>query len=411
MNQSRTLRAMFMYCTLAGLLSGTTAAYGQEAQSEFAQALRDGSFNLVFRYRYELVDQDGIGSDANASTLKTRLTYRSAAFRDFSFLLELDDLRPVGADAFNSTRNGKTSRPVVVDPRATDLNQAAISYTGFADTQITFGRQRITRANQRFIGGVPWRQNEQTYDALAIGRTFSDSLQASYAYVANVNRIFGPDSGTPAGDLRSSIHLLDASYDFGSAATLSGYGYFLDYYDAPAISSQTVGLRLAGTLDVSENLTFPYTVGYARQDDYEDNPTDYDADYYVLEAGLGWSGYTVKLGYEVLEGNGLAGQAFQTTLGTNHAFQGWADKFLNTPPGGIEDSYLAFTGRVGGVNLTAVYHDFSADTGGDYGDEINLQATWAFAKNYSLLVKYADYSTDGFATDTEKFWVMLTGSF
>ena len=413
MKQRKNFRVMTVWCALTGLLLGATAVNGQEeAESSFAQALRDGSVTLALRYRYELVEQDGFDSDANASTLRTRLTYNSADFRDFSLLLEMDDLRPVGDDRFNSTRNGNTSRPVVADPKGTDLNQAGIKYTGFADTEIMFGRQRINHANQRFIGGVGWRQNEQTYDALEISHSISDSFQARYTYITNVNRIFGPNSGVPAGDLRSSSHLLDASYDLTDAVTLTGYGYLLDFDKAAAFSTQTLGLRLAGTHEFNEQVSLPYTVEYARQGDYADNPIGYDADYYLLEAGLRWASYNVKLGYEVLEGNGMAGQAFRTPLATLHAFQGWADKFLATPSSGIEDTYVAFTGRVGSVNLVAVYHDFSANSGGgSHGDEIDLSAGWSFADNFSLLLKYASYSADGFATDTDKFWVMLSGSF
>ena len=180
---------------LAGLLIGAATASGQEVQSSLTQALRDGSVNLAFRYRYEFVDQDGVVSNADASTLRARLTYNSADFQNFSLLLEMDDLRPVGSDSFNSTRNGNTSRPVVADPKGTDLNQARIRYTGFTDTEISLGRQRINHTNQRFIGGVGWRQNEQTYDALEVQHSISSSFQTRYTYVSNVNRIFGPSSG------------------------------------------------------------------------------------------------------------------------------------------------------------------------------------------------------------------------
>lgn len=73
---------------------------------------------------------------------------------------------------------------------------------------------------------------------------------------------------------------------------------------------------------------------------------------------------------------------------------------------------MTVTGRAGRVNLSAVYHDFSADTGGgSYGNELDLSAGWAFADNYSVLLKMASYTADGFATDTLKFWVMLSASF
>jgi hypothetical protein len=404
---------MTVGCAVTGLIFGASIVNGQEgADATFAEAMRDGSVDLAFRYRYELVEQGGFDSNANASTLRTRLTYASGDYRDFSLLLEMDDLRPVGSDRYNSTRNGRTDRPVVADPKATDLNQAGIRYSGFDDTEISFGRQRINHANQRFIGGVGWRQNEQTFDAVELEHAASDALQMRYTYVTNVNRIFGPNSGVPAGDLRSKSHFLDATYDLSSTTTVSGYAYLLDFDNAAAASNQTVGMRLVGAPVLSERVSMPYRVEYARQGDYGDNPTSYDANYYVLEAGLRWSGYALKLGYEVLEGNGLQDQAFVTPLATLHAFQGWADKFLSTPAGGIEDTYVSFTGRVGPVNLAAVYHDFSANSGGaSYGDEIDLSAGWSLADNFSVLLKLASYSADGFATDTDKFWVMLSASF
>ena len=52
-----------------------------------------------------------------------------------------------------------------------------------------FGRQRIVHGSQRFVGGVAWRQNEQTYDALRLQPKLAD-WTIDYAYVWNVNRIF-----------------------------------------------------------------------------------------------------------------------------------------------------------------------------------------------------------------------------
>jgi hypothetical protein len=88
----------------------------------------------------------------------------------------------------------------------------AIRYTGWENATILLGRQRINRTNQRFIGGVGWRQNEQTYDSLSLGYQFNSKLNGYYAYVAQVNRIFGPDSGSPPEDLDTKIHLIDLDY-------------------------------------------------------------------------------------------------------------------------------------------------------------------------------------------------------
>ena len=61
-----------------------------------------------------------------------------------------------------------------------------------------------------------------------------------------------------------------------------------------------------------------------------------------------------------------------------------------------------------GVNLTAVYHDFSSDEGSiDFGTETNLQAIKKFGKTYAIGTKYAAFDGDSASTyrDTDKFWV------
>ncbi|MBL4595907.1 MAG: hypothetical protein JKX99_04950, partial [Robiginitomaculum sp.] len=108
---------------------------------------------------------------------------------------------------------------------------------------------------------------------------------------------------------------------------------------------------------------------------------------------------------------------FQTPFATLHKFNGWADIFLNTPAGGLEDIYGSLSykvqgdGPVSGLKFDAVYHDFSADTGGSYGSEINLQISKNFMKHYSFEIKFADYQADGFATDTQKIWITLGAAF
>ena len=49
--------------------------------------------------------------------------------------------------------------------------------------------------------------------------------------------------------------------------------------------------------------------------------------------------------------------------------------------------------------------------GQDYGQEWDLQASYPLTPYLSGLVKYAHYDSDGFATDTDKAWLMLTASF
>ena len=366
--------------------------------------------DLILRYRYEFVDQDGFATDAHASTLRTRLAYRSADFSNFGFLIEFDDVRLIGNDLYNSTRNGVTNRPVVADPKGTDVNQALIFYKGIENTVIRAGRQRITLDNHRFVGDVGWRQNDQTYDALSVTNTSLPRTIIEYAYIDNVNRIFGPDSGTPAAEFQSDSHILNAKYAWSLNWNVTAYAYFLDLENAPQASNKTFGIRVNGSHAVSDSSAASYTMEYAYQENYGDNPNSYSADYILLEGALTIAGITGKLGYEVLGGGSI--QAFQTPLATLHAFQGWADKFLSTPIDGIEDLYFSIATKIHGANVALRYHRFSPEVSGpDYGTEWDLVIKKVFAKRYSLVFKYANYDARSHATDTQKAWVMLTANF
>jgi len=140
----------------------------------------------------------------------------------------------------------------------------------------------------------------------------------------------------------------------------------------------------------------------------------YSAMYINAEAGYNFGQVTVIGGYELL-GSDDGKVAFNTPLATKHKFNGWADKFLGTPKEGLEDVYLTAKGKVSGVKWAATYHDFSSDEGSiDFGNEIDLVATYQINKNYGVLVKAANYSEgdSGIApTDTNKLWVQMTAKF
>jgi len=396
----------------ASLLVAAGSAQAESLTEQLAASVKESTVNLGFRYRFEAVDDDAFAREAWASTLRSRLTVAPKPINGFGLLLEVDDVRHVGADNFNDSRNGVTDRPAVTDPEGTDLNQAVLHYTGFAGTDIGIGRQRIERANQRFVGGVGWRQNEQTFDSASISHRFNDKFSASYAYVSRVNRIQGPDSGTPPADFDSRTHLLDASYAFGPALTLSAYGYLMDFANADASSNETFGLRATGSAAIASGWKGTYAVEAASQSDYGDNPVSYAAGYYLVEGGISAAKIGFKLGYEVLEGDTTAGSAFRTPLATLHAFQGWADKFLSTPDGGVKDLYFVVTGKALGADLLLRAHDFQAETGSsDWGTELDFSANWPVGKHYAVLMKGATYDADELSTDTSKYWVMLTAAF
>ncbi len=407
------MKAVLFAASAAVLLPHAPPA---RAGDDLAAALTGGEAGVSVRYRHEYVDQDGIAKDANASTARLRLDYATGAWRGWSGYAEYDYVFHVLLRDFNSgagTSPGRSEYPVVADPSGADLNQLYVDYAPGDAWKLRFGRQRILLDNQRYVGHVGWRQNEQTYDALTV---FVDSLPRttlSYTYVAWVRRIFG--ARTPAGRNKTDHHLLNAKISLDGGWSVSPYVYYLDYAypEDAANSTATVGLRLAGTVAGVDG-KLAVTGEIATQSDVGNNPVGYDAQYLHFDAlwALG-NGLSLGLGYESLGGSSAPGGAFRTPLATLHIFQGWADQFLSTPNGGIDDAYATIAYKVGDWTLTGVYHDFSAETGGgDYGSEIDVSAARSFAKHYGVLVKAALFSGDAAAfPDTNKVWLQFTASY
>jgi hypothetical protein len=388
------------------------AAPASPAANTLAGLVQGGKVRAEFRYRLEYVDQDPFADEAYASTLRSRLGLDSGQWNGLSATLEFDNVTVLGDDdAYNSTTNGVTDRPVVVDPEYTEVNLAYLQYKQ-GDFTGVLGRQRITLDNQRFIGNVGWRQNEQTFDALTLKTSALAKTALQYSYIANINRITGPDEGSQPANYHGAVHALNGKLELGALGAVTAFGYLLDLDNAAALSSSTFGLHWTGKAKLSEATSVNWTASYAAQSDYADNPNDYDADYFLVEAGATHGRLGFKAGYEVLGGDDQPNHAFQTPLATLHAFQGWGDKFLTTPAAGVEDLYLGGSVTLGAVKLDLTWHDFAAEaTNSNYGDEWNASATWKLGKNYDLLFKLADYSADEFATDTTKAWLQFSATF
>lgn len=383
---------------LAGFASLATANPAN-AQENFVQAVQDSSTQVNFRLRYEDVSWDGL-EDASAFTLRSRLSYASGDYRKLRLTAEFDDVREIDTLDYRTAPNDPQNPGTVLiaDPEGTDLNQAYLSYST-TRYQIRYGRQRILLDNQRFVGGVGWRQNEQTYDALNITTRTIYNTEVNYAYITQVNRIFGKNN--PQGNHHHTSHVFNARYTGSPASKLVGYAYVIDNKSAPGLSSNTYGL----SWDTKVNDTLSYRLEYAVQSDAGDNPVNYSTDYLLGESRLTLGKVTATLGYEAL-GSDSGVQGFTTSLATLHAFQGWTDRFLDTPNTGIRDTYLGIAGTTAGINLTANFHDLRSDVGTiHYGREWGLSAS----KKFGPVVytgKYADYRREAFGSNTRKFWLM-----
>lgn len=398
---------------------------GANAADSIEAALKESKTQLSLRPRYENVTQESLATGdtthSDAVTLKTRLTFTTGSFFDTSAVLEFDDITALKDEDYNDGAGNGQDGPVIADPELTEVNQVYLSYKGLDKTDIRYGRQRILLDNERFVGGVGWRQNEQTFDAVSVGNTSLAGLTGYLAHLYNVNRIFGEDSvGANVGEYHMDSYLLNLKYAFDGVGALSGYYYDLDYLDvAPALSTKTMGVRFAGSTKL-DPVTLGYEVEYATQSESGENATEFDADYYLVSANVGISGFGFGLAQEVLGADDDAGRAFATPLATLHKFQGWADLFLATPAAGIEDTYVTFTaGLPMGMSFMAMYHIFEADgetSNGEssYGDEIDVSLTKKFSNGATIMLKYADFSGEEDAAyanlrnDVSKVWVMAT---
>ncbi len=473
---------------------------------DIGSAVANGKLDFWTRLRFEDVDEDAPpgADDADAMAWRTAIGYTTGRWNGWYARLETEFSRILGSDrALNvdtDVRLGPPSSPhrgrgllpqnraieghaIIPDNEFEEINEAYIGWRsptggcpnspGPCDGTFSFklGRQTVIYDNHRWVGDVIWRNNNVSFDALRVDKSFKN-LGLSYTYLDKVKRLFGEDSVFHEWDMDDS-HLINVSYKIPGIGKLVAYGYLLDFEDNPrtpfiegtgthaphlanpeglpaavrAVSrnifdSETYGVRFTGRHEVSDSLDILTEFEWANQDPSDDAADDLDDnDYYNIEMGVRFGGtrvdnlgfmpigeptYQIRVGHEVLEGNGV--NALQTPLATVHAFNGWADKFVGgpggsqTPPGGIEDTsitlqILGLFGHVIGKNKLVVnYHDYSTDSsymqGGnrisDYGDEWGVLWGKPIGKKLLFAVKYADFnSEDGFSSDTQKFWTLL----
>lgn len=406
--------SVILWATLCAAIGGSAIA--EEKKQGFFES---GKADVSLRYRFAYVDQDGLANSAKASTLQTMLGYRTGTVGGFSGYFQVRNVTNIGAENYNNTLNGKTTYPVVADPESTEVDQAYLKYSTGKNLSITVGRRKLKWDNQRFISALGWRQNNRSFDSVVVeGANDANTLQAKYAYAWNVNRAFTDRSAV--GNFDSNIHLFNTGYSGFSLGKLSAYAYLVDQNDAFALglATKTFGASFGGKKAMSDSAKILYFAEYAKQSDYADNPGDFSETYFRGEAGVSFSsGLTVKAGYEKLGGNGVS--SFKTPLALLHAFNGWVDKFVVTPPNGLTDKHVKASmkfknqsGFLKGTTLNMAYHDFDSDTGNiSYGSEFDIALIRKFAKRFTVIVKGAFYNADQFSTDTKKIWFVLATKF
>ena len=415
------------HCAMAGVTQDVEDALN------FYHYGKNGAVKIDLNTRFENVNQYNVRvpalrgkplppskqpDTANAVTTRLRLGLLSPVFHGLQGYAEYQGVYAMDSD-YNSTRNGKTGYSVVADPYESELDQLWISYAGIPDTAVKGGRQVIQFDDQRFIGNVGWRQLQQTFDSVLITHNNQQlfGLTINAGYIGRVKTITTTTEGVTA-------PILNVNYKLGDYGSITGYGYWFDFTDpgANAVyykSTQSYGLRLTNfqkpgdAFKLNDNFGLQYTAEWSIQSNYQNNPNSYMVNRYNLMGGLTAYMFSFQGAMEQLDGIGK-NKAFQTPMGTNFAFQGWADQFLVTPDDGIRDVFgtvIATLDR-GEVALMGVFHQFYDDTGTiNYGKEWDFLASKKFGKHYTLLARYAYYDANQYSTDTQKVWVQGTINF
>ncbi len=389
--------------TLKRALSAIIAALAVSAAG--AEEKKPGTFGVGLRYRYENVSDDAFEKDAHASTLRTNVLFESAKYRRFFAVLEFENTADLGlGDQHDSTANGITDRPVVADPTGTEVHQVYLGFEGIPGIRLLAGRQEIVFDDARFVGNVSWRQNFQSFDGARVTARSIPRTVLDYAWVRNVNTVFGTNRD-------SDHHLLQAEIDLGRCGKALAYFYRLDFGPfAASSSSATFGARWAGSIR-TEPVEIPLRFEAARQEAAAGNPGPLEADYFRAVVGVRRGGWKADLGWERLGGSPDEGR-FQTPLATLHKFNGWADKFLSTPGNGLEDLFASVTYGAGPWSGEIAVHRFEADAGGaTYGSEFDGLLAYRARWGQEFALKLALYDADAFSTDTEKLWIQTTYRF
>ena len=367
------------------------------------------------RLRYEHADQHGLADKADALTVRARAGLVATSGALSASVVGQGTLAIV--DRYYDGINGAPNRPIVADPQNIALYIAQLQYRTKALT-LTGGRQKVAFDDERFVGNVAFRDNAQTFDAVRVEFTPAKRLKLDLAYAWSARTIWGFQGGGVRQQAVSGDNMLANLSYTTPVGTLTGFAYLVDQDEAAVqafrLSSQTYGLRLAGARPLSKAAKISYQFSYARQSDYHRNPNGYSADYLLADATLDVKGWKLNGGYEILGAdNGRSFTSFQTPLGTNFKFQGWADKFLTTPANGLRDLYFGGgygwkqAGPLSGLSVQATWHRFDSDRlDQHYGNEIDLLASAKVHKT-AVSLRYAHYDAREMATDTDKYWIQL----
>ena len=133
--------------------------------------------------------------------MRTRFGYQTKPVFGVSGLLEgVNTASPKPSGYFDGVESNM-SQSLVADPTRTDINRVWLNFEKqeWAGLKLKAGRQRIKLDDDRWIGNVGWRQNEQTYDAAR--------LQTNLGFLYQFAYFDGGKARSPKKTTRSSLQM------------------------------------------------------------------------------------------------------------------------------------------------------------------------------------------------------------
>ncbi len=373
-------------------------------------ALTQGKTSVYFRLRNETAIQGNTLKNANATTLLTELGFQTAPYYGVDAQLQFANTSQIGSRHYNDTvQAGYSNYTIIPDPNSTRILQAYVGLAPSAKlkTQLKIGRQLINLDDQRFIGAVAFRQNWQNFNAVTLKSTRLKFTTLQAGYMNRVQTIWGSRSRRRAYKANDFYaHVVVAPWKYLQARA---YDYWLEDKATSINSLDTLGGALFGTASITPTISVNYSVEYAHQKNYKNNPNSYSDWYRSLMLGATGYGLTAKVAQQVLRSQGTVATAFRTPLGTNHKFQGWADLFLTTPASGLEDNHATLSYKLqhlGNTLLGYTYHHFDEQHGkSELGYENDVWVNKPF-KHANLNITYANFRSKVTSlVNTQRLWL------
>lgn len=371
--------------------------------------LRDGRIVLRVetRARYEFAEANESGLAGQALTIRVRPSLEFAVSPQLSVLGEVEAIASLLPDQRNGFLTGM-GRPGIADAETFELNRLQIVWATSERLSFALGRQRISLDDERFIGIVDFRQNQQTYDAITAAWQLPNKALLQAGYIWRVGRILGPDQPGGVFDSESFYANLAVPVPIGQ---VSLYHYDLDLDDRIGSRTRlrTTGVNWRGRTFTRDFGLF-WDLAFARQNNGSRAP-----DYLRAGASIERGDLGILLRLERLGSD--QGTAFQTPLATLHRFQGAVDLFLVTPALGVRDIEARATWRIGSLgpvratSFALQYNRFDPATGrGRLGQEWGGEIAGTLAAT-RLSLAAAHYRADAFAADTTRVWITASRDF